>query len=218
MNNKVLKIAYLDLLKDIDTACLENPDIRKTVYGRLSGLFLPSVSENYSNAKNKVMIIGCETAGWEPLAKKVAGDTVYDDFESIDIYVDRTMQKHQHFFKKMLEKGSNDRGHTFHNFTRATAKAVGGDGLIYANLFCFDWRKKSPIKYPKFDFVKDLSGKILDAQIKILQPDYIIFANGVSSAKQRRELFPVGEGARCTDGKNHSEKNFNPLFMGIHAG
>lgn len=206
MNNKALKIAYLDLLKDIDTTCLENPDIRKTVYGQLSGLFLPSVSENYSDAKNKVMIIGCETAGWEPLAKKVAGDTVYDDFESIDIYVDRTMQKHQHFFKKMLQKHSGDRGHTFHNFTRATARAVGGDGLIYANLFCFDWRKKSPIKYPKFDFIKDLSGKILDAQIKILQPDYIIFANGMSSAKQRRELFPVGEGARCTDGTNHSEK------------
>lgn len=203
MNNKALKIAYLDLLKDIDTTCLQNPDIRKTVYGQLSGLFLPSVFENYNNAKNKVMIIGSETAGWEPLAK---AKNSYDNFESIDTYVERSMQKHQRFFKKMLEKDSNDRGHTFHNFTRATARAVGGDGLIYANLFCFDWRKKSPIKYPKFDFVKNLSGKILDAQIKILQPDYIIFANGISSAKQRRELFPVGEGARCTDGKNHPEK------------
>lgn len=203
MNNKALKIAYLDLLKDIDTTCLQNPDIRKTLYGQLSGLFLPSVSENYSNAKNKVMIIGSETAGWEPLAK---AKNSYDNFESIDTYVERSMQKHQCFFKKMLEKDSNDRGHTFHNFTRSTARAVGGDGLIYANLFCFDWRKKSPIKYPKFDFVKDLSGKILDAQIKILQPDYIIFANGISSAKQRRELFPVGEGARCTNGKNHPEK------------
>ena len=203
MNNKALKIAYLDLLKDIDTTCFQVPEIRKTVYGQLSGLFLPSVSESYSNAKNKVMIIGSETAGWEPLAKT---KNSYDSFESIDTYVEQSMQKHQRFFKKMLEKGSNDRGHTFHNFTRVTARAVGGDGLIYANLFCFDWRKKSPIKYPKFDFVKDLSGKILDVQIKILQPDYIIFANGISSAKQRRELFPVGEDARCTNGKNHSEK------------
>ena len=81
MNNKLLKLAYMNLLNDIDITCLENPETRKVVYGKLSGLFLPSVSENYSNAKNKVMIIGSETAGWEPLAKKVAGDTVFDDFE-----------------------------------------------------------------------------------------------------------------------------------------
>ncbi|MEY3881210.1 MAG: hypothetical protein RIQ94_2006 [Pseudomonadota bacterium] len=198
MNNEALKAEYVELLKTIDTSYL---DVRNKRIGGpkgLSGLFLASVAEGYSQAKNKVMIVGSETAGWEPLAK-------YDDFQSIDSYVGTTMQKHLLFFEKKLKQKSNDRGHTFHNFTRAAAKVVGEDGLIYTNLFCFDWRGKSPIKSPQFDFIKDLSGKILDAQIKVLQPEYIIFANGISSAKYRRDFFPVGDGARCTNPKSYPE-------------
>jgi hypothetical protein len=205
VTNDLLKNAYLDFLKDMDSACLD-PSVRDNFCSGLSGLFLPSVSADYSSAKNKVMIIGSETAGWEPLAKKLDGKKAYDDFESMDAYIERTMQKHQNFFKKMLEKTSGDRGHTFHNFTRATARAVGGGGLIYANLFCFDWKEKSPVKCPQFGFIKDLSQKILDVQIKVLQPDFIIFANGISSAKYRREFFPVGEEGRCTATKSYPEK------------
>lgn len=203
MTNDLLKSAYLDFLKDMDSACLD-PSVRDNFCSGLSGLFLPSVSADYSSAKNKVMIIGSETAGWEPLGKK--GKKVYDDFESIEDYIERAMKKHQNWFKEMLEQTSDDRGHTFHNFTRATARAVGGDGLIYANLFCFDWRKKSPAKCPQFAFIKDLSQKILEVQIKVLQPEFIIFANGISSAKYRCEFFPVGEEGRCTATKSYPEK------------
>lgn len=203
MNNALLKTAYTDLLKDIDTRYLDNPNTRKYMFKGLSGLFLPSVSENYQNAEKKVMVIGSETAGWEPLAKT---KNTYDDFESVESYIDRAMQKHQHYFKKQLEKKSGDKGHTFHNFTRATANTVGKDGLVYANLFCFDWNGKSPMRCPEFEFIKKLSAEILDAQINILQPDCIIFANGISSAKYLREFFPVGEGMRCTDSKSYPEK------------
>lgn len=202
MNNALLKIAYTDLLKDIDTRYLENPDIRKNIAKGLSGLFLPSVSDDYQNAKNKVMIIGSETAGWEPLAK---AKNTYDDFRCIENYIDRAMQKHQGFFKKELGKKTGDKGHTFHNFSRATARVAGEDGLVYSNLFCFDWHGRSPIRSPEFKFIKNLSAKLLDAQIKILQPDYIIFANGISSAKYRRDFFPVGEGLRCTNSKSYPE-------------
>lgn len=206
MKNELLKSAYLDFLKDMDSTFLDKPGVRAEFCSGLSGLFLPSVSAGYSSAKNKVMIIGSETAGWEPLGKKIDGITTYDDFSSMEAYIERAMQKHQRWFKKMLEKTSDDRGHTFHNFTRAATRAVGGDGLIYANLFCFDWRKKSPIKCPQFDFIKDLSQKILDAQIRVLQPEFIIFANGISSAKYRCEFFPVGEEGRCTATKSYPEK------------
>lgn len=206
VTNDLLKNAYLDFLKDMDSAFLDNPDVRADFCSGLSGLFLPSVSDDYISAKNKVMIIGSETAGWEPLAKKMNGKKVYDDFESMEAYIERAMKKHQNWFKEMLEQTSDDRGHTFHNFTRATARAVGGEGLIYANLFCFDWKGKSPVKCPQFGFIKDLSQKILDAQIKLLQPDFIIFANGISSAKYRREFFPVGEEGRCTATKSYPEK------------
>lgn len=206
MHNELLKAAYLPLLKNVDTAYLDIPDRRRGGPKGLSGLFLASVSDHYRHARNKVMIVGSETTGWEPLKKKTGEEVTYDTFESVDAYVGRTMQKHQKFFEKTLAKEVNDKGHTFHNFTRAVAKAVGRDGLIYANLFCFDWRASSPIKSPEFGFVKELSRKILDAQIEILQPDYIIFANGISSAKYRREFFPIGDGARCTNSKSYPEK------------
>jgi hypothetical protein len=203
MNHEALKAEYVELLKNIDTSYLDVPNKRPK---GLSGLFLASVANGYSQAKNKVMIVGRETTGWEPLAKQDGDKDSYDDFQSIDSYIDRAMQKHLLFFEKMLKQIPNDRGCSFHNFTRAAAKVVGEDSLIYTNLFCFDWRRKSPIKSPQFDFIKDLSGKILDAQIKVLQPEYIIFANGVSTVKYRREFFPVvGAGARCTNPKSYPE-------------
>lgn len=206
MHNALLKAAYLELLKNVDTAYLDIPDRRRGGPKGLSGLFLPSAPDDYQHARNKVMIIGSETAGWEPLKKKIDRKITYDDFQSVDAYIDNAMQKHQRFFEKRLAQKSSNRGHTFHNFTRAVARAVGRDGILYANLFCFDWRTSSPIKSPEFGLVKELSEKILDAQIKVLQPDYIIFANGISSAKYRREFFPIGEGARCTNSKSYPEK------------
>lgn len=179
----------------------------------LSGMFLTSISEAYCHAKNKVMIVGSETRGWEPLAKKFDIHAPDEACQSTEGYIDRSMRVHRNFFEEELAKKSNDRGHTFHNFTRKAAKIVGGDSLVYSNLFCFDWRKSSPINSPHFEFIKNLSGKILNAQIELLQPDYIIFANGISSAKYRREFFPVGEGMRCTSSKNSSNKNVTSHYL-----
>lgn len=94
MNNETLKAEYVELLKNIDTSYFDIPDRRVSGPKGISGLFLASVSNGYSHAKNKVMIVGSETAGWEPLAKKVDGKVSYDDFQSIDAYIGRTMQKH----------------------------------------------------------------------------------------------------------------------------
>lgn len=201
MTNELLKNAYREVLKDIDTKYLGIPTNRPGGLNGLSGLFLPSVSENYSQAKNKVMIIGCETRGWEPLGK--------GDFETVDVYVKSAMDKHQAFFAEEL-LGKKGRGLSFHDFTRAVEKIVGADGLIYSNLFCFSWGKKkgSPIKSGDdvFPVIKEFSRKILNAQIEILQPDYIVFANGIASAPYRREFFPHGDAGRCTNPKSYPER------------
>ena len=204
MNNSELKAAYVDVLNRIDPAYLQTPELRRGGAKGLSGLFLPTVNESYRSAKHKVMIIGGETAGWEPL--KIPNEKgKYVDYESVEQYVEASMRKHQDFFAKELRKKKPDRGHTFHNFVRHVAGVVDKDGLIYSNLFCFDWRNASPMKCPEFEFVKQLSRQLLDDQIRILKPDYIIFANGISSAKHRRAFFPVGEGSRCTDARSYPE-------------
>lgn len=205
MNNQQLKAAYLELLKNVDISYLDIPERRPGGAKRLSGLFLPSVRDDYQSAKNKVMIVGSETAGWEPLAIKLDGKLVFEEFKSVEDYVSKAMQKHRTFFDKKLSQKNRDRGHTFHNFTRDVAKTAGKAGLIYTNLFCFDWRKSSPMRCPHIDFIKRLSHQLLNAQIEVLKPDYIIFANGMASAKYRNEFFPVGEGARGSQPKNHDD-------------
>ncbi|MBA3594588.1 MAG: hypothetical protein H0W47_12440 [Polaromonas sp.] len=201
MTNERLKNAYCEILKDIDPRYLGKPEMRPGGLSGLSGLFLSSVSENYSGAQNKVMIIGCETRGWEPLGKS--------EFETTDAYVKSAMNTHNNFFKKEL-LGKKGRGLSFHDFTRAVEKIAGKDGLIYSNLFCFSWGKKkgSPIKSGDdvFPVVKEFSRKILNAQLEILKPDYIVFANGIASAPYRREFFPHGEGGRCTNPKSYPER------------
>jgi hypothetical protein len=205
MDNQYLKAAYIELLKNLDTSYLDIPDRRPGGPKGLSGLFLPSVNDDYRSAKNKVMIVGSETAGWEPLATRLDGKLIFRDFHSVETYVDTGMQKHQAFFDKELKQKKQDRGSTFHNFTRDVAKVVGKEGLAYANLFCFDWRKSSPMRCPHFTVIKRLSQQLLNAQIDVLKPDYIVFANGITSAKYRREFFPVGDGARCSQTKIHTE-------------
>jgi hypothetical protein len=192
LNNESLKIVYREILKELDPCYLGRPEYRPGGLHGLSGLFLPSVSAGYSRAARKIMVVGAETRAWEPLGG--------GDFQSMDSYVDRAMEKHARFFAEMMD-GPNDRGRSFHNFTRAVKQRTGAEGLIYANLFCFAWgkRKGSPIKSGKevFSVIKELSRKILDAQIEILRPDCIIFANGIASAPYRREFFPHGDNGRC---------------------
>jgi hypothetical protein len=205
LNNDSLKIVYREILKEIDPCYLGRREDRPGGLHGLSGLFLPSVSAGYSQAAKKVMVVGAETRAWEPLDG--------GDLQSMDGYVDRAMEKHAIFFAQMMG-GANDRGRSFHNFTRAVKQRTGAEGLIYSNLFCFAWGKKkgSPIKSGKevFPVIKELSRKILDAQIKTLQPDCIVFANGIASAPYRREFFPHGESGRCTS-PDHAQSAANAI-------
>lgn len=205
MTNDLLAAKYCEILKDIKPEYLANKKLRLGGDAGLSGLFLPSVAEGYKQAKNKVMIVGREPRGWDRSKKD-------GDFESIETCVRNDMSQHRNFFEKeMKEDKKNDRGNSFHNYARAVKDTVGADGLIYSNLFCFSWGKPkgSPANAPKevFKVIKEYSKKILDAQIEILQPDYIVFANGISSATYRREFFPHTtdeDAGRCSAPKTHA--------------
>lgn len=57
------------------------------------------------------------------------------------------------------------------------------------------------MRSPYFETIKQLSGQLLNAQIEVLNPDYIIFANGIANARYRREFFSVPGSDRCTLGR-----------------
>ncbi|MEX0143852.1 hypothetical protein MRBLMS1_004761 [Massilia sp. LMS1-1-1.1] len=180
---------YLGVLADFDTALLDrhapHADAEK-----LSGLFLPSVPPNWLGARQRIMIVGCETRQWNVLQ-------VGERFSSIEHYVKRSMAVHQAYFAQQLSQ-SDIRGRAFHNFTRAVAQRSGSEGLIYSNLLCMAWKRGSPVRCDYFDVIKRYSKLLLDVQIDFFQPEIIIFANGSSTAGHRRDFFPL---ARDEHGK-----------------
>lgn len=199
MDNKSLSEQYFEVLKSLDNSYLDPQHPENKRSEGLSGLFLTSVSEKYQLAKNKIMIVGSETAGWNVLKPN-------QQFTTLESYIEIAMNKHQRFFEVQLDS-KNQRGRRFHNFTRSVADKCGKDGLIYANLFCFDWRKGSPINTSHFEAIKKYSEALLNIQLKTLEPQIIIFANGMTSVPHRREFFPIhGDNQVCTNGRDYSDE------------
>ena len=180
---------YLRALADFDTELLDRHAPRADAK-ELSGLFLPSVPPNWLGARQRIMIVGCETRQWNVLQTG-------ERFSLLEHYVEQSMSVHQAYFAQQLSR-SDIKGRAFHNFTRAVAQRSGSDGLIYANLLCMAWKQGSPVRCDHFDQIKHYSKLLLDVQIAFFQPEIIIFANGSATAGYRRDFFPL---ARDEQGK-----------------
>lgn len=184
-----LKSLYFEILKDVDPSFFEkNHEASKYLEG-LSGLFLTSIPDGYFDSSLKIMIIGAETAGWDVLKEH--------HYVDISQYIDLAVEKHKKFQTQELNaEKANDRGNTFHNFTRALARKTDASGIVYCNLFCFDWKKKSPVKTKYFSEIKQISKSLIQAQLDFFEPDFVVFANGTSTYAYRREFFPM---QHCSD-------------------
>lgn len=188
---------YLAALEEFDTTLLDRSDSARHASHGLSGLFLPSVPSRLHQAPHRIMIVGAETKGWAVLKKGESMNGLAD-------YVNRAMTKHGGELHARLTQTTQDRGRSFMNFVRAVAKQSGPDGVIWANLFCCDWKKKSPIKSPHYEMVRHYSERLLKAQVEFFAPSIIIFANGLVSAPARRAVFPIeGPGQVCTNGADY---------------
>lgn len=184
-----LKKEYFNILSALDSTFFDK-NISHTKYDKengLSGLFLPSQPDNYFNAKNKIMIIGAETRGWDVLG--------INEFIDLPEYINLSINKQKLFFEKQLLLNTTGKI-TFHDFTRQVSERSGKEGLLYCNLFCFSWKMKSPMNTKYFEQIHNVSEKLLRAQVEFFQPEIIIFANGLSSVKYRREIFPLD---KCKD-------------------
>ncbi|MCH7315871.1 hypothetical protein [Acinetobacter sp. ANC 3882] len=174
-----LKQEYLKILSKVDESFFNTVHEYSKFKEGLSGLFLASEPNHYWTAKNKIMIMGAETRGWN-----IKLDQAY----TLDHYMLKSIEKNKNFFQKMMVEPRTKKI-TFHDFTRAVADKSGSEGLIYCNLFCFAWKEKSPIKSKYFEQIKSISFELLDAQIAYFEPNIIIFANGSQNTIYRREFF-----------------------------
>ena len=203
MNNEQLKKAFFEVLqkhaadskmppenhKDFWAEKLDPKEKEKAGLKKLSGLFLPSVSANYENSKTKIMLVGAETAGWNPVRE------TFSDI-SIENYIEKTMTCNAQYFAKSM-KSKNQKGRTFFNYLRELDKELShvgagydSGGWVWSNLHCFDWNGKSPISKKALyeSFIKPVSKALLQKQIEILKPDFIVFLSGISAAKTRKEF------------------------------
>jgi hypothetical protein len=203
---------YHDILKSLDILYIDkhHPEHPK----ELAGLFLPSVPQNYHLAKNKIMIIGRETKSWGWFDKDAKN---YSDLKD---FIHKSMGEHRNFLIKKFQE-NNRKGCGFHNFTRAVAEKCGQDGIIYSNLFCFSWNKKLPTRCSHFEMIKKYSEQLLKAQIDILKPQIIIFANGSSSNRHRKDFFPSDV---CNNSNDYSSEGITnkqlwefDLYQKIHC-
>lgn len=183
---------YHQALASLPAHWLDPGHRRPPEFARLCGLFLPGTSSDYLEASTRVMVVGRETRSWNIV-------TATEPYKGLDDYIDRAMDKQQRQLRAFLDAGA-DKGESFFNFIRALASQHEPGAIAWANLFCFAWNKGSPMRWKHFAQMLKLSRRLLEAQISILQPQIIIFANGASSAQYRRRFFPhKGPTRVCSD-------------------
>lgn len=188
---QALACAYRAILSDVPKHWFDQSRVEDPEYSKLSGLFLPGTSDAYRDAGQRIMVVGRETRAWN-----VVNPTA--PFIGLEDYIQRAMTKQQGFLTKALEL-PQDKGASFFNFLRALARDHGKESIAWANLFSLSWDGKSPMQWEHFHELRKISEQLLKTQIKILEPDVIVFANGASSARYRQVYFPhKGESSVCS--------------------
>lgn len=197
--HQILTSAYRETLSELPLHWFDCSRAHEPEFAKLSGLFLPGTSEAYEQAPKRIMVVGRETRQWNVVTSE-------NPFLDLDEYIQRAMAKQQAHLARYLPEPP-DKGASYFNLLRSLASEHGYGGIAWANLFCFAWSGKSPMRWPNFPMLLDISERLLKSQIEVLKPDIIIFANGSSSARFRRKYFPhTGEQSVCTNLADYREQ------------
>jgi len=150
---------------------------------KYSGVFLPAPFDEYWTAKTKVMLVGRETAGWNTdnnknTIKRAAGLGGV----SVSEVVNESFRRFRKHFELKGDKVVDTSRSRFMQYYFRLARELGL--VIYANLFAWDYDKKSPRNRPASEFneIASTSQQLLAAQIRRFKPDFIVFASGIKGA------------------------------------
>jgi hypothetical protein len=212
--NEQLKARYIAALKAVPTLTPMLNSYRAGPKSGLNDVFFPGVDAQYDAAPLKVMVVGRETTCWN-----------YGNFSTaatLTDYVERGMSMHREHSRKFLQSPASASG--LIRLLKSSGNATSDAGVIWSNLFAVSHNAADPRKnQAAWPYVRVLSRSLLDIQIEILQPDVIIFANGIDSAGVRREFFPHAKasgaiaGDRCTGSRHwESEKISARHLWGFH--
>lgn len=85
----------------------------------------------------------------------------------------------------------NAKGFTFFNYVRKIGKKSGGNGILWANIFAVDFKQSIPHQHKLFGLIKALSKELLQAQIDILKPNFILFVGGDNLLWHAENIFQI---------------------------
>lgn len=152
------------------------------VQDKYSGIFLPIPFDEYWLSKPKIMLVGRETAGWNTdnnrnTLKRIS---LFIKNNNIHTLIDEAINRYKQHLQSDTAK-SKSRFKQFY-FKLAREINIAPKSVFYANLFAWDYNKKTPLNRPDNEFqeIKNISIKLLATQINYLKPDFIIFATGFS--------------------------------------
>lgn len=184
--------AYRNILSEVPPHWFDRSRIHEAEFAKLSGLFLPGTSVAYESSPQRILVVGRETRRWNVISSEAP-------FRTLDDYIQNGMAKQQAYLIRYLA-APPDKGASFFNLLRSLASRHGRDGIAWANLFSFAWNGRSPTRWANFPALLEISERLLKAQIEVLEPDIIIFANGASSARFRQRYFPhKGDHSVCSE-------------------
>ena len=181
-----LKKIYFEILSTVDSSLF---DKKHPLHDKkLSGLFLTSFHPDYFNSTDKIMLIGAETRGWNVYRECKELDENY----ILENYIEGAIKRHDSEIREILSTPPSNK-REFYNLFKKIIKHSGNKRIIYNNLFSFSYNKKSPINTLHYNEIRELSKKLLFAELEFYKPDILIFANGLGSACFRKELFPLDQ-------------------------
>jgi len=152
---------------------------------KYSGVFLPVPFDEYWSSNLKIMLVGRETAGWNTNNNKNKINRVADFVEKdkvCELVCEATERYKKHLPVSKGGKVITKTRSRFKQYFFRLAKELEVDpkSIVYANVFAWDYNKKSPRTRPKNEVeeITSISKEFLAIQIKHFQPDVVVFAAG----------------------------------------
>lgn len=153
--------------------------------GNWSNIHLGFVPDGYSNVpeNRRILVIGRETRGW-------FSEKNYQKYGLAEVKY--MVDKSKEYFDKTANPKKTGKGKTFFHFIRKLTRNFNEKGILWGNLYAFDFKKGDPKKNNEGISILELemlSAELLKAQIEILKPRIIIFATGNGGVDSRKRMF-----------------------------
>lgn len=173
--------AYVDILKKSQLSQIY-------IDQDLSGIFLACPSEAYFSSSKKLMVIGQETRSWRNSTCAIKN---YNDLGKGSIV--ESMRVANNFNRRKPGNSKFRQRYKEASIRICSDSPSPSEAAVWANQFCISYKGGSPINSKSFDLVKEMSYKLLRAQMSILKPDIALFFTGSGRDRFIKECFPSYE-------------------------